>query len=171
MSKALVIIDLQNDYFPGGAYPLWNADQTLANIKSAVASAKGAGIPIVIVQHVADPSQGPSPFFNAGSHGVEVHSELRELVPDAPVVIKAFADSFEQTNLREVLGDARHLMLCGMMTQNCVTHTALSKAAEAYEIDVLVDCCTTVDEMLHLIAVHALSTRVALKPAAEAIAA
>ena len=39
-----------------------------------------------------------------------------------------------------------------MMTQNCVTHTAISKAAEKYNVTILIDCCTTVSEILHKIA-------------------
>ena len=61
------------------------------------------------------------------------------------------------------------LLICGMMTQNCVTHTAISKAAEKYTVTVLPECCATVDEMLHNIALHALSTRVSLVPAKAAI--
>ena len=61
------------------------------------------------------------------------------------------------------------LLLCGMMTQNCVTHTALSKGAEKYTVSVLADCCTTVSQILHLIALNALSTRVALPKADAAL--
>ena len=56
-----------------------------------------------------------------------------------------------------------------MMTQNCVTHTAISKAAEKYAVTILPDCCTTVDAMIHNIALHAVSTRVRLVPSAEAL--
>ena len=82
------------------------------------------------------------------------------------MVVKRFADSFEQTDLQAILQkhDVDELVLCGMMTQNCVTHTALSKQADSSTCPLLVDACTTVDEMLHNIALHALSTRVALKP-------
>ncbi len=61
------------------------------------------------------------------------------------------------------------LLVCGMMTQNCVTHTAISKAAEKYKVTILPDCCTTVSEILHLIALHAVSTRVNLLPSTEAL--
>ncbi|HET7775985.1 MAG TPA: isochorismatase family protein, partial [Azospira sp.] len=54
------------------------------------------------------------------------------------------------------------LWLCGMMTQNCVTHTAISRAAEKYPVTVLKDCCTTVSEMIHRIALGALAVRVAV---------
>lgn len=173
MSKALIVIDLQNDYFPGGAYPLWNAEGTLAQLERAIGAARDANIPVIHVQHVADPSAGPSPFFNAGTPGVEIHGAIREAAPDGPVVVKAFADSFEQTKLEELLSGlgVTELLVAGMMTQNCVTHTAISKAAEKYAVSVLADCCTTVDEMLHVIALHALSTRVKLVSSTEAIAA
>jgi nicotinamidase-related amidase len=86
------------------------------------------------------------------------------------VVVKEFADSFEQTNLEETLTTlgVTDLLVCGMMTQNCVTHTAISKAAEKYNVTILPDCCTTVSEILHLIALHAVSTRVNLVPSSEA---
>jgi hypothetical protein len=44
-----------------------------------------------------------------------------------------------------------------------VTHTAISKAAEKYAVSILSDCCTTVSQMLHLIALHAVSTRMTLR--------
>lgn len=49
-----------------------------------------------------------------------------------------------------------------MMTQNCVTHTAISKAAEKYSVKILSDCCTSVSQMIHLIALKGVSTRVDL---------
>jgi nicotinamidase-related amidase len=61
------------------------------------------------------------------------------------------------------------LLVCGMMTQNCVTHTAISKPAEKYKVTILGDCCTTVSEILHKIALRAVSTRIELLPASEAI--
>jgi nicotinamidase-related amidase len=171
MTRALVVIDLQLDYFPGGNYPLWNADGTLQNVLAAVGRARAAGVPVVLVQHVADDSKGPAPFFNPGSDGVRLHPELLAAAPGAPVVVKHAADGFHQTELASVLSElgATELLVCGMMTQNCVTHTAISKAAENYAVTVLTDCCTTVDRMLHLIALNALSIRVGLATAAEAL--
>lgn len=166
MGRALLLIDLQNDYFEGGAFPLWNTEPTVQSTVAAIARATELGIPVVHIQHVADPAAGISPFFNEGSDGVQIRSTIRDAAPDAPVVVKHYADSFEQTTLQETLAGlgVTELLIGGMMTQNCVTHTAISKAAEAYDVTVLVDCCTTVDEMIHGIALHALSTRVTLAP-------
>lgn len=62
--KALLVIDLQSDYFPGGKFPLWNTEQTLANIKTAIAKANQQNIPVIHIQHLADPAMGLAPFFN-----------------------------------------------------------------------------------------------------------
>ena len=171
MGQALVVIDLQNDYFPGGKFPLWNTEQTLQNVVAAIEMAQTRGIPVVHVQHIADGSKGIAPFFNAGTSGAEIQQAILAAAPEAPIVVKQFADSFHQTTLAETLANlgATELLLCGMMTQNCVTHTAISKAAESYRVTVLTDCCTTVDQMIHLIALNALSTRVTLATAAEAL--
>jgi nicotinamidase-related amidase len=168
---ALILIDLQNDYFPGGAFPLAHTDRVLERIELAIEKARAGGVPVVHVQHVADPAQGIAPFFNAGTAGVEIHPRIRAAAPEAPVVVKHFADSFERTSLHEILQQlgVDELMLAGMMTQNCVTHTALSRRADHYwAVTVLADACTTVSDLLHAIALHALSTRVRLLPTAEA---
>ena len=168
MTKALLVIDLQNDYFPGGKFPLWNTDVVLKNVEGAIARASTQGVPVIHMQHIA---KGVAPFFNEGTPGADIHPRVLGAAPNAPVVVKEFADGFEKTTLEEKLRKlgVTDLLVCGMMTQNCVTHTAISKAAEKYNVSVLVDCCTTVSEILHQIALHALSTRVKLVPSCEAI--
>ncbi|WP_070963856.1 cysteine hydrolase family protein [Vibrio sonorensis] len=165
MSKtALVVIDLQNDYFPQGKYPLWNTDNTLNQVLKMIALANEKGMPVIHVQHVADPALGLAPFFVKGTDGVEIHSKIVDAAPQGEVVEKTRADSFEGTKLKEVLEKhaVEELLLCGMMTQNCVTHTALSKSAQEYKVSVVMDACTTVDEMIHKIALNAISTKVEL---------
>ena len=172
-NAALVIIDVQMDYFPGGLFPLWGPEAALSRTLAAMQRARDLGLPIVLVQHVADPAKGPSPFFNAGSTGVALHPAVLAAAGPAPlVVIKRFADSFEGTTLEATLSGlgVEELLFGGMMTQNCVAFTALSKAAEKYQVRILPDCCTTVSEMIHRIALSGVSTRVSLVPSEEALA-
>lgn len=158
---ALIVIDIQNDYFPTGAYPLHDSEAVLARTVQAVHAAHAQGVPVVLVQHVA---RGPSPFFNADTEGVQIHPALRAAAPHAPVVRKGHADSFLNTTLQATLAPlgVDTLWLCGMMTHNCVTHTALSPAAQGYTVQVIEDLCTTVDPMIHAIALSALRDRVAV---------
>ncbi len=171
MTKALLVIDVQNDYFPAGRFPLWNTDATLANVKDAIALAQRSSVEVILIQHIANPEMGIAPFFNKGTKGAELHPEIRAAAPEAPIIVKEFADSFVQTNLEQLLTErgVTELLVCGMMTQNCVTHTAISKSAEKYQCAILADCTTTVNEMLHQIALHAVSTRLPLPGYREAI--
>lgn len=167
MQHALIVIDIQNDYFPDGKYPQWNPDEALNNILSAINMAKEKNIPVMLVQHVAEQA---SPFFNPGSDGVLLHSDVLAAAKDAPVIVKQHADSFLNTSLQSELSKRQitELIVCGIMTQNCVTHTALSESASAYNVSVLSDCCTSVDAMVHAIALRALSDRVSVVSKEEA---
>ncbi|MGL4740026.1 MAG: cysteine hydrolase family protein [Sarcina sp.] len=173
MKKALLIIDLQNDYFDGGKFPLWNTEKTLENIEDAIDLAQKNDTEIILIQHVADPKLGLSPFFNEGTEGVNIHTRILEKAPNAKVVVKTFADGFYKTDLEKVLSEigAQEILLCGMMTQNCVTHTAISKAAEKYKVSILADCCTSTNEMIHLIGLAAVMSRenIALVPYKESL--
>lgn len=171
MSKpALIVIDVQNDYFEGGAFALWQPEQALAATEKAIHAARAKGIPVVCIQHVVN---GPSPFFSAGTEGVKIHDRVLAAAGDAPVVVKERADAFEGTTLHRTLRDlgVDELLVCGMMTHNCVTHTAISRQADDYgKVTVLKDACATVGEIVHVLALDALSTRVELRTVDEALA-
>ena len=66
MNKALLVIDLQNDYFPGGKFPLWNTEATLANVEQAIRSARAKGVPVIHIQHIANPREGTRPVLQPG---------------------------------------------------------------------------------------------------------
>lgn len=168
MKKALIVIDIQNDYFANGKFPLWNADNILNNVEKAIEKANANNIPVILIQHISD---SKSLFFNEGTKGVEIHPRILKAVPNSKKVIKTFADSFYKTNLKEVLSQlgVEEILVCGMMTQNCVVFTAISKEADEYSVKILSDCCTTVSEPIHLIALKGVSTRVELLKYNEAM--
>jgi nicotinamidase-related amidase len=168
MKKALIVIDIQKEYFENGKFPLWNTENTLNNVEKAIKKANVNNIPVILIQHVAD---GNTTLFKEGTEGAEIHPRILKAAPNSKRVIKKFADSFYKTNLEEVLSQLKveEILVCGMMTQNCVVFTAISKEAEKYSVKILYDCCTTVNEPLHQLALRGVSTRVQLLNYNEAI--
>lgn len=160
--KALIVIDVQNDYFPGGKLPLWNAEETLQNIVSAIRLAREKAIPVILVQHIVDPALGFTRFFVGNTEGVKIHDAIMEAAPDAPVVVKHHTDAFRQTRLNDTLDalNAEEILVCGMQTQNCVGLTAISEKAGKYRVKLLGDCCTAQTEMVHLLALSGFGDRV-----------
>ncbi|WP_428242378.1 cysteine hydrolase family protein [Gynuella sp.] len=158
---ALIIIDIQNDYFPQGKFPLVDSDTVLTRIMHLANQAISASMPVVLVQHIGSPD---GPFFYPDDEGTEIHSQLKQMLAGAPVITKQHADAFWQTDLAHTLEtlQVQNLLICGMMTQNCVTHTAISKAADNYKVAVVTDCCTTVSTLLHQLALAALAPRTEL---------
>lgn len=166
MKKALLVVDVQMEYFPTGLYPQWEVEQALAKTKDAVQHFRDKGELVVLIQHIATQE---SPIFKPDGTGIDIHPEVLALAVDAPIVVKSRADSFLKTNLAEILleHEIEGIVVCGIMTQNCVTHTALSLNAANYQVQVLAEACTAPDAMIHQIALSALSDRVEMVTLAQ----
>ena len=158
MKTALIVIDIQNDYFPGGAFPLENCDKALASALDAIAQAKQAGDVVVGIQHKA-PSDAP--FMAEGSVGADFHPAIAAALQGCVVVEKQQADSFLGTTLGKTLAahEVSAIRLVGMMTQNCVTHTALSPEAAGLEVTIIGAACAAPMAVLSDIALSALAGR------------
>ncbi|SIR07344.1 Nicotinamidase-related amidase [Rhizobium sp. RU20A] len=156
MTRTLLVIDVQNDYFPGGHLPLWQPEETEARIVDAIGAARARGDKVVLVQHVSPEAEG---LFAAGSQGGQIRPAILAAAGDAPVVTKAHADAFQETDLKTHLGGTSELFICGMMTQNCVIFTALSELAHGLTIKVIGDLCAAPSEIVHLIALNGLESK------------
>jgi nicotinamidase-related amidase len=164
MTRALLVIDIQNEYFPGGLFPLWQAEETEARVVAAIGAARAVGDRIVLVRHV---STAPSGLFAAEGAGVAIRPAILAAAGEAPVVTKHFADAFQDTDLARRLEGVDELLVCGMMTQNCVVFTAMSRAADGYRIRVVGDLCAAPSEAVHRIALSALGSKTDVANAAD----
>ena len=99
MTKALLVIDLQNDYFPGGKFPLWNTEAVLGNIERAIEKANSQGIPVVIIQHIANSKMGIAPFFNEGTKGADIHPRILAAAPRRPSCCERIRRQFREDHV------------------------------------------------------------------------
>lgn len=164
MTRTLLVIDVQNEYFPGGALPLWQAEETEARIVLALGKARACGDRVVLIKHVSRASTG---LFAADSPGVAIRPAVLNAAREALIVTKADADAFQGTELGDHLIGSHELLLCGTMTQNCVVFTALSRLSEGFDVHVVGDLCTAPSEVVHRIALSALGSKLRVSNAID----
>lgn len=177
--KALILIDIQNDYFEGGALQLVNPTPAADTAKRLLAQARAEGDLIVHIQHVSLVDE--QPFMKPGTPGIEIHSSVAPL-SDEVVVQKHYPNSFWQTDLEAVLKEANitELTIAGMMTHMCVSTTARGAMERGYATTVVTDACATMDlpfndelipaETVHKTALAEVANLVQLKTAADLLA-
>ncbi len=142
MTAALLIIDIQNDYFPGGAMALHQPDAAATNAAKLIAAFRQKGRPVIHVQHVS--TRPGATFFLPDSPGVEIHASVRPL-PGETVMQKHFPNCFRETKLLEHLRGAGidSLTIAGMMTHMCVDTTTRAAADLGFACSLAHDACAT----------------------------
>jgi nicotinamidase-related amidase len=139
---ALLVIDIQNDYFPGGAMELEGAEAAGAKAGQAIRQFRDKTMPVIHVRHLS--VRPGSTFFLPGTKGAEIHPSVSPR--DAEMVIeKNFPNSFRGTRLEQTLKESgiKNLVVAGMMTHMCVDATVRHAADLGYKITLLGDACAT----------------------------
>ena len=142
MKKALIIIDIQNDYFPGGTMELHKSTEAAGNCKKVIDCFRKSKDLIIYIQHIVlNPN---AVFFLPDTKGAEIHESIKPL--DGEIVIqKHFPNSFRETTLNDILkkNGIRTLVFTGMMTHMCVDTTVRAASDLGYTSMVVGDCCAT----------------------------
>ncbi|KNZ40710.1 cysteine hydrolase family protein [Acetobacterium bakii] len=144
MDKALILIDVQNDYFKGGRFELNHPEETALNAKKALDFFRNKALPVFHVQHIN--TREDAFFFISGTEGIHINAMVAPL-PGEKIIIKNTPDSFFNTDLLLRLKELeiKQLVICGMMSHMCVDTTVRSAKGLGYEIELLSDACTTRD--------------------------
>lgn len=145
MSKrAIVVVDLQNDYFPGGKYELVGIDKASANAARVIEAARDKGDRVIHVQHIF-PSQ-EAPFFTPDSAGAEINPVVAPREGET-VVVKSHPNSFLKTDLKDILdGDGiEEVVVVGAMSHMCIDATTRAASDFGYKTTVVQDACATRD--------------------------
>ncbi|HYP44791.1 MAG TPA: cysteine hydrolase family protein [Propionibacteriaceae bacterium] len=135
-NTALMVIDVQK----GVVAQAHERDAVVANIRALVDRARQEGAPIVWVQHCDE-------HLEKGSEAWEYVSELNPQESE-PLVHKSFGDSFEGTNLEDVLAQAQvgRLIVSGAQTDACIRSTIHGAFARGYDVTLVGDAHTTEDQ-------------------------
>lgn len=142
MTQALVLIDLQNDYFPGGRMELVRADAAVARAAEVLAAFRARSLPVIHVQHIAE--EADATFFLPGTAGAELHPSVQPAAGEA-LVVKHFPNGFRETRLLDELRavGATGLTFAGMMTHMCVDTTVRAASDLGYACELAQDACAT----------------------------
>jgi nicotinamidase-related amidase len=140
MKRALLVIDVQNEYFTG-KLPVSYPQGSLDKILQAMDSAHAHGVPVVVVRHAAKGDRG---VFKAGTEQWNLHKEVAARPADL-LVDKNLPSSFAGTGLEQWLRDNEidTLTVSGYMTQMCCDSTARDGFHRGYGVEFLSDATGT----------------------------
>lgn len=143
MNRALLVIDVQREYFDG-AFPIRHPIGHLQAILEVMDAAKAAAIPTVVVRHHQPDPQ--SPVFRKGSDMWQLHAEVETRPRDA-LIDKQLPGSFTNTPLDAYLKERGVDTVCiaGYMTQVCCDTTARQAFHRGYSVEFLRDATGTLD--------------------------
>lgn len=138
--KALVIIDIQNDYFDGGKMPLVGSGEAAEKARDILEYFRKEQLPVIHIQHISN-REGAG-FFLPDTKGVEIHN-LVTPGKGEKVIIKHFPNSFQETELQSYLtkNHISELVICGMMTSMCVDTTVRAAKDFGYNCTIIADAC------------------------------
>ncbi|MFR0689633.1 cysteine hydrolase family protein [Enterobacterales bacterium AE_CKDN230030158-1A_HGKHYDSX7] len=142
--QALILVDIQNDYFPAGKWPLVGIEPAADQAAKVLAAFRERGDLVVHIRHEFESHDAP--FFVPGSDGAKIHTKVANL-PAEPVVLKHFVNAFRGTNLKDILDQhgIDSVVIVGHMSHMCVDGATRAAADFGYNVTVLHDACATLD--------------------------
>jgi nicotinamidase-related amidase len=144
MKTALLVIDIQKDYFPGGKFPLVNPEEAAKKAYMLLQCFREHSGHHIHIQHIS--IKPDATFFIKGDIGSDIHDSVAHFEGE-PIVYKHYPNSFRETKLLEILKEwgVERVVICGMMTHMCVDATARAAADFGFQVLIAEDACTTRD--------------------------
>lgn len=166
MHTALLIIDIQNDYFPGGSMELFGALEAGTQARRALAAFRERSLPVVHIQHVA--VHPGATFFLPNTPGMEIHPCVAPKAGEM-IIRKHYPNAFRETPLLEHLRKHRitRLAIVGMMTHMCIDTSVRAAADLGFECLLAHDACATKAQSFGGVSVSAESAQAAFLAAID----
>jgi nicotinamidase-related amidase len=162
--RALIVVDIQNDYFAGGRCPLVGIDAAADNAARAIAAARDAGDLVVHIRH--EFRSADAPFFAPGSEGARTHPKAQSQDSET-VIVKHFPNAFRDTGLKALLdeGGIEEVTIVGAMSHMCVDAATRAACDFGYKVTVVHDACATRDLTFNEVTVPAAQVHAAFMAA------
>jgi nicotinamidase-related amidase len=144
MKQGLLLIDIQNDYFPGGAMELVGMATAGERAARLLKGFRQQPAPVYFIQHLA--IRPGATFFLPDTAGAEIHESVAPL-PGEPVIIKHYPNSFRETGLLAMLqqDEIEQLIIAGAMSHMCIDATTRAAFDLGFNCIVVEDACATRD--------------------------
>ncbi|MEP5599559.1 MAG: cysteine hydrolase family protein [Algibacter sp.] len=142
MKTALILIDIQNDYFKGGKMELSEPKKAGEKAQLILENFRNKKMPVIHIQHLS--TRPNSTFFIPNTFGAEIHESVKPN-ENEKVITKNYPNSFRETDLLEYLKKigVEKLVINGMMTHMCVDATTRAAKDFGFECVVISDACAT----------------------------
>ncbi len=144
MNTALLLIEMQNDYFPNGRMPLEKSTEACFKAQEILQTYRAKQLPVVHIQHIS--TRPDAVHFLPCTKGVEFHSNVQP-VKSEPVIKKHYPNSFKDTALLTYLmkHQINHLVIAGMMTHMSIDATVRAAYDLGISCTLLSDACATMN--------------------------
>lgn len=142
MNTALLLLEIQSDYFPNGRMPLEKSVEASAKAQGVLQAFRDAKLPVIHVQHIS--TQPDAAFLLPCTKGAEFYSTVQPTKNEI-IVKKHYPNSFKDTSLLNQLikNQINHLVICGMMTHTTVDATVRAAYDLGFSCTVLHDACAS----------------------------
>ncbi|MBD2102668.1 cysteine hydrolase family protein [Leptolyngbya sp. FACHB-261] len=144
LKQGLVVVDIQNDYFPRGNLELVGVEQAAENAQKLLQKFRDKQSPIFHIQHIS--KQPGATFFLPDTEGARIHESVAPQQEET-VIVKHFPNSFRETDLLEYLKDSKveEVVICGAMSHMCIDATSRAAFDFGLQCTVIEDACATRD--------------------------
>ena len=142
MNTGLILVDIQNDYFPGGRMELVGMDAAAENASRLLTHFRDNQHPTFHIQHIS--TREGATFFLPDTKGAEIHDSVKPEL-DERVIQKHYPNSFRETPLFDELKNAGldSVVICGAMSHMCIDATTRAAADLGVQCTLIHDSCAT----------------------------
>jgi len=147
-NMALIVIDIQKDYFPAGLNEMSGSEKAVIKAKNVIDYFRKKGIEVILIKHISESADAK--YFKPDTIGIEFHP-LAVPAANEKIIIKHKVSSYQDTDLQKYLESKKikKLVIIGMQTNVCITKAAEESVKLGYKVFIIKDACAAKSAEIH----------------------